>query len=147
MIYRLVCKASWSLTITMAEVSDGGLQLQIDAPAPKVIFSGKNFNELSSYQTYIENSYRQAGHNFAAITNSLKNSLEGQERFFLPVGPQLVQLVTVLIAARLLVSFSSRTPFLIIEVRCFVNSNIMGELHRFSPSIVCNGSDLAIQER
>lgn len=54
----------------MAEVSDGGLQLQIDAPAPNVEFSGANCNDLSSYRTYMQNSYNQAGRNFAAITNS-----------------------------------------------------------------------------
>jgi hypothetical protein len=128
----------------MAEVSDGGLQLQIDAPAPEVIFSGANCNDLSSYRTYMQDSYNQAGHNFAAITNSLKNSLEGQERFFLPVGPQLHLPVMVLICARLLVPIFSRTPSSIIKARCSANLSTTGKPSEKSLGICCSGVDLAI---
>lgn len=72
--------------MTMAEVTDGGLQLDIHAPPPNINFSGENFSRLSKYQTYMQASYTRAGENFKIIVESLKNALQGQERFFLPVS-------------------------------------------------------------
>jgi hypothetical protein len=83
---RLQCVAKWSATMTLAEVSDGGLQININAPDPTVELSGENKDDLSYYGDYFKDSYSTAGANFRAIVESLKNALEGQERFFLPVS-------------------------------------------------------------
>jgi hypothetical protein len=72
--------------MTMAEVTDGGLELKIDAPSPTVSFDGQNIDEIYTYKEYMEESYSDAADNFTAIAESLKNALEGQERFFLPVS-------------------------------------------------------------
>ena len=81
--------------MSMIEVSDGGLQFKIESVLPSPTFSGENSGDLSFYETYMKDSYSQAGQNFTAITNSLKNSLKGQEQFFLPVRPLEAQLIRV----------------------------------------------------
>lgn len=61
-------------------------------PPPNINFSGENFSGLSKYQTYMQASYTRAGENFKIIVESLKNALQGQERFFLPVSlPDLIE--------------------------------------------------------
>lgn len=74
----------------MTEVSDGGLAFKIEGPDLKTEFSGVNKGNLSGWETYIKGQYDKAATNFVAIANSLKNALEGQERFFLPVSQQRI---------------------------------------------------------
>lgn len=77
--------------MTMASVSDGGLQFNIDFPKPEIKFDGEHQERLSWYQNYLQNSYDRATENFRAITESLRDSLKGQERFYLPVSDATCQ--------------------------------------------------------
>lgn len=72
--------------MTMAEASDGGLVIKITNEPLKIDFSGHNKDVLSFYETYFKDSYERARANFGPIMESIKNALEGQERFFLPAS-------------------------------------------------------------
>jgi hypothetical protein len=72
--------------MTMREVGDGGLEFAIENSAPDLNFSGNNKGELSHFEDYMRNAYTTASRNFGHIVESLKDSLQNQERFVLPAS-------------------------------------------------------------
>lgn len=69
----------------MQEVTDGGLQFQVDIDHPTTSFQG-NYEYLSDFRRGFEEGYEAAGRNFEWYINSIRNCLQGQERFTLPVS-------------------------------------------------------------
>jgi hypothetical protein len=70
----------------MAEAADGGLVMEATDHAPDVQCEGTNRDKISWYEKYFKDSYATAGKNMKSVMASLRNGLQGQERFFLPVS-------------------------------------------------------------
>jgi len=70
--------------MTLTEVSDGGLQIDLEAGDPILQFGGAGKDGLKWCEKYFGNAYQHAGDN-AKVIWSIKHALQGQERFFLPV--------------------------------------------------------------
>lgn len=77
----VVCKANWSITLTLSEVTDGGLKISFNDPDPVVDVTGDD----EDFKKYLKGKYATAASNYEYCLNSLRNILQGQEKFTLPV--------------------------------------------------------------
>jgi len=84
---KITCESKWKITLQLAEVDDGGMKFNIDveSPSTKVTKEGDS-NMYDWFQTSLENMYTTAATNFEWYLNSLRNCLQGAEKFTLPVS-------------------------------------------------------------
>jgi hypothetical protein len=83
----LYAKAKWSITFTLSEVTDGGMKIIIDSEKPVVDISADGMWARSSwYKDKMKSMYDTAYRNFEYYLGSIRNSLQGQEKFTLPVS-------------------------------------------------------------
>lgn len=80
---------SWKIVFTLSEVTDGGLKIKVDAEQPSVNCPS-SAGELNDIATSLGAGYLTGFKNFEYYCNSIRNSLEGQEKFTLPVSIPIV---------------------------------------------------------
>ena len=84
---HLYAKAKWSITFTLSEVTDGGMKIIIDSDKPVVdITADGMWARNEGYKISMKNMYDTAYSNFEYYLGTIRNSLEGQEKFTLPVS-------------------------------------------------------------
>ncbi|CCT71986.1 uncharacterized protein FFUJ_14020 [Fusarium fujikuroi IMI 58289] len=82
---NIIAETKWTVTFQMQEVTDGGLQFQVDIDQPTTSFQG-NYEFLANFRQGFEKGYKAAGRNFEWYINSIRNCLQGQEKFTLPAS-------------------------------------------------------------
>jgi hypothetical protein len=83
----IICKSKWSITLTMTETLDGGMQFVVDYERPSPDIS--RWKETEIYDTdidWLKQIYSTAASNFDYFINSVSDSLQGSEKFTLPVS-------------------------------------------------------------
>ncbi|RBR22925.1 uncharacterized protein FIESC28_04223 [Fusarium coffeatum] len=85
---KLIAETKWAIKFQMAETTDGGMQFEIDVTRPTTEFKGNynDSNSLKALKSNLESRYKTAGDNFEWYINSIRNCLQGQERFTLPAS-------------------------------------------------------------
>jgi hypothetical protein len=133
--------------MTLSEVSDGGLQIDLEARDFVLGFEKHApLVDLDWLQRYFMNSYEYAGANAKEVISSVEHALQGQERFFLPVRPisrlriRFPCLFSLLtsdgtngILPRPVASFSSRIQSSTSQATCCATLSTMGECAVGSP--------------
>lgn len=94
---KVTAKVQWKVVFTLSEVSDGGMQIRMDpyTPTPEVNVEGDGdlFNDLfTQYKEKLFEGYTAAFENIKYYLNGVRNSLQGQEKFTLPVRCVGIQL-------------------------------------------------------
>lgn len=84
----LHAKTKWSITLTLSEVTDGGMKIKIETEEPTVAVTANNMwkQHNDAYSSYMETGYATAQSNFEYYLGTIRNALEGQEKFTLPVS-------------------------------------------------------------
>ena len=74
--------------MTLQEVSDGGLQIGVEAFGPTVHWTG-DISKSQELKDQTNKAVADCHQNLLAVTTRLRNSLQGQERFYFPVSTVL----------------------------------------------------------
>lgn len=85
--HRIIAQTNWKIKFQLQEVTDGGMQIGVNYETPSTTFSGDHSsNSLTFIKTKLEPMYKSAGDNFEWYVNSIRNCLQGQEKFTLPAS-------------------------------------------------------------
>lgn len=85
---RIIAQTKWKITFTMREVTDGGLQIDVDyePPTPSFLGNYEDSNSLKWIKARLEEMYAAAGDNFEWYVHSIRDCLKGREKFTLPAS-------------------------------------------------------------
>lgn len=82
--YRMIGECKWKITLTLTEVTDGGMQINVDYEKPQTTYPAVG-DMLDYIKNKLDTMYNTAYSNFEWYINLLRNGLQGQEKFTLPV--------------------------------------------------------------
>lgn len=77
MLRSILRSCSWSLTLDLVAVSDGGLQITLAPSSPNITVSSNSIKNLGRYPGYIDTCYRAAFTRFSALEQQLAADLAG----------------------------------------------------------------------
>lgn len=81
----MTAKTEWNIAFKLAEVTDGGMKIEITYNKPTTTYPEVS-KPLAWMKDDMINRYNTAGSNFEWYIESIRNCLQGQEKFTLPVG-------------------------------------------------------------
>ena len=77
---------TWTITLTITAVSDGGLAIDMVTDGPNLNDTSSDINHLSQFRGYVRQCFTSAMTRFSGLERDLQKFLQGQQRFSLPAA-------------------------------------------------------------
>ena len=83
---RVNVTCTWTITLTLAAVSDGGLAINMVTKGPNLNDNSSGISRLQDRRDYVKACFNVAMTRFSSLEQDLQRFLQGQQRFTLPAS-------------------------------------------------------------